>query len=175
MKGGALSASAELYAALDALRAGLGFVSDAPVDPFAMASRLGCQVALHALSGAIGGTQYGSLILLNSARPPEARRFSLAHELVHYTLHPEPGARDARLEWQANAGAAELLMPWRRFVPYLAVRRSLLASSPERLFAEAAAEYGVSYTQAQLRVTETRYALRRYADGAPLDAETLFP
>lgn len=49
----------------------------------------------------------------------------MAHELIHYWFHPEQGAfypfspasRDKEKEWQANEGAAELLLPYRDFVP----------------------------------------------------------
>ncbi|MCC7494018.1 MAG: ImmA/IrrE family metallo-endopeptidase [Fimbriimonadaceae bacterium] len=51
-------------------------------------------------------------------------RFTLAHELAHYVLHARQGERPgrcqrsgapARLEWEANWFAAELLMPADRF------------------------------------------------------------
>ncbi|ASO18093.1 Zn-dependent peptidase ImmA (M78 family) [Actinoalloteichus hoggarensis] len=39
------------------------------------------------------------------------RRFSVAHELGHLTLHPDPAPGSAHHEGEANAFAAELLMP----------------------------------------------------------------
>jgi Zn-dependent peptidase ImmA (M78 family) len=66
------------------------------------------------------------LILLNGAESPPRRRFTLAHEIAHWTLHcggpapppilcravgPRQGA-DAR-EREANVFAADLLMPER--------------------------------------------------------------
>ncbi|MEU4351776.1 ImmA/IrrE family metallo-endopeptidase [Streptomyces sp. NPDC023838] len=50
------------------------------------------------------------LFLLNSTAPGDRFRFSLAHELGHVVMHPEPG--DPRVqEQQADQFAAEFLMP----------------------------------------------------------------
>lgn len=50
------------------------------------------------------------VVLLNVGTPAERQRFTLAHELAHAVLHPVPHPDQ---EKQANAFAAELLMPAR--------------------------------------------------------------
>ncbi|MFF3277326.1 ImmA/IrrE family metallo-endopeptidase [Streptomyces chrestomyceticus] len=50
------------------------------------------------------------LILVNDHAPSDRCRFSVAHELGHLVMHPEPGP-PAEQEKQADAFAAEFLMP----------------------------------------------------------------
>lgn len=56
----------------------------------------------------------GQCIIVNASQPPASQRFSLAHELVHFSLHAgrPASARTENDEWQANQGAAQLLVPY---------------------------------------------------------------
>ncbi len=79
------------------------------------------------------------VMMLSSDKNDAARsRFDAAHELAHLMLHPEPEAGNARLERQADAFAAALLMPG----------REIAASLPRRFSVEAFLElkhvWGVS-------------------------------
>ncbi|MFL6125421.1 helix-turn-helix domain-containing protein [Actinophytocola sp.] len=56
------------------------------------------------------------VVLLNVGTPAERQRFTLAHELGHAVLHPVPHPEQ---EKQANAFAAELLLPARELSPQL--------------------------------------------------------
>uniref|UniRef100_A0AAU2VL43 XRE family transcriptional regulator n=1 Tax=Streptomyces sp. NBC_00008 TaxID=2903610 RepID=A0AAU2VL43_9ACTN len=58
------------------------------------------------------------LILLNSARPADRSRFSLAHELGHLVMHREPGESRVQ-ETQADRFASEFLMPHEVILPEL--------------------------------------------------------
>ncbi len=65
-----------------------------------------------------------SVILLNTGRSNESLRFTLAHELIHFYLHPQQrqficAEQKSPLEWEANEGAAELLVPRRSFLPMM--------------------------------------------------------
>lgn len=150
---------AELYGRLDAIRTSLGVSPAEPADPFRLSALTGCRVGLRSFDGNVGGMLLylpdGPLVLLNAARPLESRRFSLAHELVHLWLHPKrpPGQpQDVRREWQANDGAAELLIPYRALNPILAQNRSLLRENPARLVKMVARRFDVSETQARYRI-----------------------
>ncbi len=110
---------------------------DLAVDPIALANQLGVKVYnakfgeadVHGLLAVRGGV---AAIYVNADDPPVRKRFTVAHELGHMVLHlaggdaefidnadsfrstidPEAGWTDARRkEWEANAFAAELLMP----------------------------------------------------------------
>lgn len=76
-------------------------------------------------------------IVVNSKQSPERQRFTVAHELAHYLLHKDDPefvfrtetshrsddpfeyleSEDVRMEREANAFAAALLMPPNLFVP----------------------------------------------------------
>ncbi|MEU4361015.1 XRE family transcriptional regulator [Promicromonospora sp. NPDC023987] len=63
------------------------------------------------------------VVLINSSAPTDRKRLTLAHELGHLVLHSEYVDEDAEL--QANAFAAELLMPAAEITPILRGRMTL--------------------------------------------------
>jgi Zn-dependent peptidase ImmA (M78 family) len=63
------------------------------------------------------------VILVNGSAPTDRKRLTLAHELGHLVLHTEFVDEDA--ESQANAFAAELLMPAAEIKPILRGRLTL--------------------------------------------------
>lgn len=108
----------------------------APVDPVEVAERVGLEVVerskleLHGreVSGLLLRRKGRTIAIVNRDHHPRRRRFTLAHEIGHFLLHPvreayvdDVGgalARDDRSaegtdlrEIEANAFAAELLMP----------------------------------------------------------------
>ena len=103
-----------------------------PVDPIAIARKLGVQVFNAQLGddewGMIIGSEFGADIYLDEDQPPTRYRFSCAHELGHYIDHqranveplpPGSGYVDKRStagagtrnEIYANEFAASILMP----------------------------------------------------------------
>jgi Zn-dependent peptidase ImmA (M78 family) len=102
-----------------------------PVDVEAVAAHLGAQIVLEHLDRSVSGMLYRDddhvVIGVNSAHAERRRRFTVAHELGHLVLHKgrplvvdhvRVNFRDATSstatdmeEIQANAFAAELLMP----------------------------------------------------------------
>ena len=66
---------------------------------------------------------------LNARRSAFGQNFDCMHELIHYWYHDEPNyfcmpmdiinnnKEEAHLEWQANEGAAQFLMPYQSFIP----------------------------------------------------------
>ena len=91
----------------------------------------------------------GSVIVVNSARPIPCQRFSLAHELVHFLLHRGMESQnDPFLEWQANEGAAELLLPRQKVLKFAASHRFSMGTLPRLL----ARRFGVSETVARYKL-----------------------
>lgn len=110
-----------------------GGITCAPVNVRALAELKGAVVVEEPLEdGDFSGFLYTTrisppVIGVNSAHPPTRKRFTMAHELGHLTLHPKDGIhmdeaviqrRDERAsegthdeEIEANRFAAELLMP----------------------------------------------------------------
>ena len=173
---------AELYRLVDERRAALSISS--PADPYQLARRLGIAVSCYAfesrcLSGFLMRGETHSEIVLNASGSPESRRFTAAHELIHYLLH---GGRQflcgntglaegnvGALEWQANQGAAELLMPYRVFLPFIKNIRSILLADEGRAFRLIAKEFSVSLSTAQLRLRDLEPEFEQYCAGVPLE------
>ncbi len=139
------SARQALYAQIDALRTNLP-----EGDLLYTAGRL-VPVQFHRFdSRKLGAVLIGgSVIVVNSARPIPCQRFSLAHELVHYYLHQGMESQNNPfLEWQANEGAAELLLPRQEVLKLAASHHSTMGSLPRLL----ANRFGVSETVARYKL-----------------------
>lgn len=106
------------------------FQEKAPVDLDGVANALGIKVYtddLGTISGILRkdkklGGDSGYVILVNKNHPLNRQRFTVAHEIGHFILHRDMGdeirddefyrALPGPLETEANAFAADLLMPW---------------------------------------------------------------
>ncbi len=82
--------------------------ADVPVDVFAIARATGLTVIVGAFDHA-GLLRDGTVIEVPSRDPPHRQRFTVAHELGHAVLRHE--VPEDRIEVEANAFAAELLLP----------------------------------------------------------------
>lgn len=100
-----------------------------PIDPVALASRMGARVVSdpslqqEGISGSFEFDETGPLIRVNPYDPPVRQRFTVAHEIGHWLLlHVKPGElahRDPTNQYavldskevEANRFAAQLLMP----------------------------------------------------------------
>lgn len=102
--------------------------SELPVPVEQIARRLGAQITYESFEGEISGMLYrdsGTTVIgVNSRHAPTRQRFTVAHEIGHLLIHkgqPLFIDRFVRVNWrngesspeevQANAFAAELLMP----------------------------------------------------------------
>lgn len=90
---------------------------------------------IDAFSSALHGRP---TIALTDKGNPMRRRFSVAHELGHLLLHPDPAPGSPAHERQANAFAAEFLMPAQEVRPLLPTPVDV------RALKEVADGYGVS-------------------------------
>lgn len=126
-----------------------------PVDPYAIATKLGVEVTETPLESDVAGfivQEEGKAphAYLNTHDHPVRRRFTLAHELAHFIRHSEDrelafvehrnqlafSGTDSEEIW-ANRFAAELLMPaatlskwWAEGRSVERIRRSLNVSEP---------------------------------------------
>lgn len=112
----------------------MGSRTSIPIDVKGIAARLGIEIVERRLDdGLVSAVSNTSALLLrkhgraicvvNQDHPPTRQRFSIAHEIGHFILHPPKEAYDVRArddhssegvyreEIEANAFAAELLMP----------------------------------------------------------------
>lgn len=123
-------------------------------------------------------------IILNTRRGP-SQNFDCGHELVHLKKH-----RDSKhalfscvelggviqggspfQEWEANEGSAELLVPYRLFIPFfMAARPDIRSQQDYRRFLRAAADrFGVTPATIRVRFDSLRYAVWQAARGAAID------
>lgn len=115
-----------------------------------------------------------SLIILNSSRNEISQRFTLTHEMIHYFLHQGTGqffCQDddiSPFEWQANEGAAELLVPYRLFLPLAARYHAVLQTNRRFALQNLARYFGVSPTIISHRLKSLSWELEQYQSGTPL-------
>jgi Zn-dependent peptidase ImmA (M78 family) len=148
-------------------------VTEAPVPVEQVASRLGISIAREPFKGDISGVLYREganvVIGVNSSQAPVRQRFTIAHEIGHFRLHPGHDVhvdRDVKVDFrddvsslavhkgeiEANAFAAELLMP-RRLVQQAVVSAATRGSVTKRsLIEELAERFDVSRQAMEFRL-----------------------
>jgi Zn-dependent peptidase ImmA (M78 family) len=139
------------------------------VDLDKLAKQLGIEVLRHDLpnddSGLLLVKDNKALIIINKIHSKNRQRFSLAHELAHYFLHSGEGHievfhRDqtssqgtSRIETEANAFAAEILMPEDRIREWaMSVSLDLFDDNVEKLIADKGKKLGVSPQALNIRL-----------------------
>ena len=119
------------------------------------------------------------VILLNASRTKLEQNFDCAHEIIHTIAHRNlPGVssfncfetvsekQDPFIEWQANEGAAELLVPYKDFIPtYIELSRknarSWYGTPPLKELTE---RYNVTETVIQNRISSLNYEIYQYME-----------
>lgn len=120
------------------------------------------------------------LTMLNSRLTPEQQNFYACHELFHHLHHRDLNISsfqcydmsfysDAYYEWEANEGAAEMLVPYKKFLKIAGGRRLAGLCDLLSLQREIAHRFNVPLTTAALRFDTLKYELRQYLDGVPID------
>lgn len=177
----------ELYSRMDGFRDAMGLDYESVcVNPFDICRKLNIYVALVELSTVgLRGVALPSpdrqedIIILNSKRDFTQRKFDCAHELTHLLLHtPHKAylqkvndvaiAQNDYTEWEANEGAAELLMPYRVFIPKFTqeMREYRSEASVQRRLAR---YFKVTEQNVAFRVKGLQYEIWQYGNGQPLD------
>ncbi|MCL2753128.1 MAG: ImmA/IrrE family metallo-endopeptidase [Defluviitaleaceae bacterium] len=117
---------------------------------------------------------------LNSRRSHLGKNFDCMHELIHYWFH---GAeyfwcdqdQKNHLEWQANEGAAQFLMPYQSFIPnYSHLHDELYERLPpeaahDAVIARLSAQYLVGETAVKYRLNGLQNEIKQYINGIPID------
>lgn len=123
------------------------------------------------------------VILINANRPPDEYNFICTHEVMHLYLHRDCGAQsfncfepacpdqDLGVEWQANEGAAELLVPASLLLPKIRERFDHLyyKEDYENFKCELAEQFAVSYGVVNFRFESLKYEIHQYLAGAKLN------
>lgn len=168
---------AELYRRVELIR------KSAPkgrFDPYALARSLDIEIEVYAfdserLAGVLLRGKHKSKIILSANRSAEGRRFAASHELIHYFLHDGENflctGDDAvfAIEWQANEGAAELLMPYKEFIPFYKNICLSFFTNRDRALRRMAEHFGVSTGMISTRLQSLSPEIAQYERGVPLD------
>lgn len=123
------------------------------------------------------------VILLNSFRSKISQNFDFSHELIHCAYHRKldkktfscydsvQSQQDPALEWQANEGAAELLVPYRAFLPYVAdnFERFNRYNVILQFIKEAALRFGVTERTIKIRLESLKFEIYQYRNDIPFD------
>lgn len=131
----------------------------------------------------VGDENNEDIILLNSARNPIEQNVDCAHECIHLSFHRNEPCRtfkcfetvapgqDRYLEWQANEGGAELLVPHRHLLQRIKRYNHLLKNYANiTAFKEDLTElYDVTDAVITYRLESLKYEIAQYLDGVQLN------
>ena len=120
-----------------------------------------------------------SYIIVNTSKDSLCTLFDLTHEMIHFLLHPENRKHYIssslcdidNFEWQANEGAAELLVPYKKFIPYF-VRNIKVCNSRKDytdLLQHLSDKYKVSTAVLEYRISGLKYEISQYEKGIAID------
>lgn len=126
------------------------------------------------------------VILINGNLSPIEQNFYCTHELIHICLHRDlPNKQfncyekvkenqDSFLEWQANEGAAEMLIPYKSFLPKIKQTCSCYKGCDKAdimcyIVSEFAQQFNVSERVIEIRLESLKFEIDQYFSGTPLD------
>ena len=117
---------------------------------------------------------------LNARRSKLGKNFDCMHELIHYWFHGDEYFlcdHDAKshLEWQANEGAAQFLMPYQSFIPnYSQIHdyfyENLSAENANNaIIARLSTQYLVGETAVKYRINGLQNEIKQYLNGIQIE------
>jgi Zn-dependent peptidase ImmA (M78 family) len=131
------------------------------------------------------------LIILDSKRSLPEQNFDCAHELVHITKHSSLKTSSRKfscyeeilpqqipfLEWEANEGAAELLMPYRTIIPdffgFLRANKCMKGLALPMAYQYLALKYKVTTSAVVYRLDNLKYEMHQFYHGKHVNEITV--
>ena len=186
------NAKKSLYEIVDRARRTAGITLGAPIHVLSLCQAIrGVSVIFHEFDtfGFCGAAFAGAkenTIILNSTRSKTEQNFDCAHELIHLLKHRNINGgifqcfntQNSYLEWEANEGAAQFLVPYQDFIPRfvscLQSRPILFQNSSGFFIAggiqdELADYYHVSPQVINIRLSSLSYEIDQYRCGVRLE------
>lgn len=182
-----------LYARIDRIRQEFNVQNDEPISnvkklltdvpTIKIASVPFETTGLHGMCS-FGKAGKADIILLNSNRSNSEQNFDCMHEYIHIHEHRNERKDSFRcyekvtenqnsfLEWQANEGAAESLVPYRDFIPRFYNRFCELKQDPSNgalVRSDLARFYHVSNYVIENRLYSLSYEIDQYSQGVPIN------
>lgn len=184
-----------LYKNIDKLRLDLGFSleeSDYPISSINLGKQHCNNLTIEEvpfptpyICGILYKGNISTSIALNSNREKCMQNFDCMHELIHYFFHDisycqlmcseKTIKQDSYIEWQANEGAAQFLVPYQIFIPkYLELEDKYAKSNWDDLSIEELSKYfNVSYGVIKNRINNLETEILQYKRGRDIKALTL--
>lgn len=164
-----------LYRRIDAMREKYGIRG--VFDPYAFTEARGIPITRHnfhepRLRGVLVRTADRCGVILREDLTPARERFCLTHELVHWELHyGESGGtvfEDSGMEYQADEGAAELLMPYRDLIPRALSLRRIFIKDRTSALRILAAHYRMDLETVRQRLRSLQHEIALCRSGVPV-------
>lgn len=139
----------------------------------------------RALRGVLsfGDDTTDDIVLLNSNRTEIEQNFDCAHEGIHLAFHRHENRQSFQcvdivsdkqntyLEWHANEGAAQLLVPYQDFIPRFVELLNSTSQYPEMwIQGILAGHYGVTSQVICNRLNSLGYEIDQYRIGVPISS-----
>jgi len=187
-----ISTKSDLYRYIARIRGhGGDYVKKHPINAVALCrEQFGINVGYHSfvtpgLKGMAnaGKTHREDVIILNNGLTVAENNFFCAHELIHLGAHRKAEGQsftcyekalpqqDSYIEWVANEGAAELLVPMDVILPMLKQQLPDCHCWEDffDLKSDLAEYFGVTQQVIVTRIESLKYEIDQYMNGVPLD------
>lgn len=128
-------------------------------------------------AAAIKGAKQDTVIL-NSKRTKVELNFDCAHEIIHLTKHRDADTpmfnciaqhQDTYMEWEANEGAAELLVPMQLLLPEIKKRSIKTWNDINSMKFDLSNLFNVSDAVIQFRLESLKYEIHQYLNGTSIN------
>lgn len=177
------NAKEDLYARVDVMRKKLGIFSyDTPINTLDLCTKKVSDVEIiyhdfetNGFCGAAFAGERMNTIVLNSTRSEAEQNFDCGHELIHLVRHRDQNNgifnctaknRNSFLEWEANEGSAQFIVPYQDFIPRFL---NLFNSGVLGIKYVLAEHYHVTAQVISIRLESLSYEIDQYQEGARLD------
>lgn len=176
-----------IYRTVDKLRYALG-ISSYPIDAKLIVQNCCRDPKIEYLNfdtndicGVLYKGDVSTTVALNQNRSESQQNFDCMHEGIHYFSHDisyckcvcsEKVIRQERsIEYQANEGAAQLLVPYELFIPEVMdlFNANMSSSDIDARIAELAGKYGVTDAVIAVRLRSLKYEISQYISGIPIE------
>ncbi|MBP3508775.1 ImmA/IrrE family metallo-endopeptidase [Oscillibacter sp.] len=162
---------------------------DYPIDTRKIAEAGGltvdtCDFITKGLRGALVVDGAKGHIILDSKENDQEQNFFCGHESIHFVLHRNIGLnsfqcfdnarpnQNSIIEWQANEGAAELIVPYKQLIPDLLDLFNPITAYGDifEAFFKLSEKYQVSEMVIRNRTESLKYEIYQVASGVPIDS-----
>ncbi len=177
------NAKEDLYACVDEARKNLGIpLYNVAVNTLGLCEKMisDVDIVYHTFDtsgfcGAAFAGNKGNTIVLNCTRSDTEQNFDCGHELIHLIRHRHLNNgifncfnknQNSFLEWEANEGAAQLLVPYQDFIPRFISLLDYKVVGIQSILAE---HYHVTTQVINIRMNSLAYEIDQYQEGTDLD------